>query len=101
MNYTKEDEDLYLRHGRISIAASFIRRRPALLKAILGDCVVVHTEYNGMSDTSTFWVHHSDFRIVEDGASTPNYTFTLCKPDLAVLRDVSYKEYSVKYVEVR
>lgn len=95
MTPIEEDRDLYERRGKIELTGALIRRKPALLKAIVGEGVVVHTEYNAMMDHTIFWLHHPEFRYVELGQIIPTYRVELSQPEDAI----SYDDLKVKYVE--
>ena len=91
----EQDRDLYERRGKIEITGDFIRRKPALLKVIIGECIVVHTDYNPMLDITTFWVHHPEFRPTELGCVIPTYRVKIKQPE----NSTSYDDFEVKYVE--
>lgn len=91
----EQDRYLYERRGKIELTGALIRRKPALLKAIIGEGVVVHTEYNAMMDITTFWVHHPDFRLTDLGCVIPTYKVEITQPKNAG----SYDEIEVNYVE--
>lgn len=96
MNYTDEDKDLDKRRGKIELTGSLIRGKPALLKLIIGEGVVVHTEYNAMMDITTFWIYHPKFRVVPLGEIMPTYRVDITKPDV---ESPSYSEFGVSYAE--
>ena len=92
-----EDKDLDKRRGKIEMTGSLIRGKPALLKLIIGEGVVVHTDHNAMEDITTFWIYHPMFRVVPLGEIMPTYRVDITRPDV---ESPSYSEFGVSYAEI-
>ena len=66
------------RRGKFTLSRSFLEDVDFyLLRYVMRDVIVLHTETNLATDDITYWAIHPDFHEVERGAIIPEYQCTL------------------------
>ena len=69
---------MHNRRGKFTLARSFLEGVDFyLLRYVMRDVIVLHTEANFATDEITYWAIHPDFHEVERGAIIPEYKCTL------------------------
>lgn len=69
---------MHNRRGKFTLARSFLEDVDFyLLRYVMRDVIVLHTETNLATDDITYWAIHPDFHEVERGTTIPEYQCTL------------------------
>lgn len=69
---------MHNRRGKFTLARSFLEDVDFyLLRYVMRDVIVLHTETNLATDEITYWAIHPDFHEVERVAIIPEYQYTL------------------------